>query len=440
MRTRLIIFSILLGYVFLPIASATPATPEEEYRKAYRLIRTADRIKYGGDSAEAAKTYREALSVLDGICDNHPAWHPSAIKQKTDYCTQQLWQRYPDVIGRNAESLPGKKLVVSFIDVGQGDSTLIEFPNGQNVLIDGGKEKAGEKVVRYLKGRAVGKIDLIIATHPDADHIGGLIEVINNFRVKKLIDPGKSHTTSLYARLLELVKKKNLPYKLGRQGDHYQFGEVTMRVLNPTDSLFPDTNNCSVVVELQYGEIKFLLPGDAAQAAELFMFQDKQLSRCQILKVGHHGSSHSSTEELLRAVKPEVAFISCGKENHFGHPSKETIERLTAIDCEYYRTDEQGNLRVETNGKTYRVILEKKKPRLKKGRKQWRAKTNINIARYEQLLELHRIGPVKAQAIIDYRAQNGRFSCIDDIVNVPGIGPKTLEKLRDVITVGELSP
>ena len=436
MKSRLIILLVLLGYIFLPVASATSTIPQKEFKRAYNLIRNADRFKYGESLTEAGKIYHEALLVLERLHKRYPAWKPAAIKQKIDYCTQQLWQRYPDVIGRNAESLPGEKLVVSFIDVGQGDSTLIEFPNGQTVLIDGGKEKAGETVISYLRSRAVGRIDIIIATHPDADHIGGLLEVINTFGVKKVIDPGKPHTTRLYERFLALVKNKNLPYELGRQGNIYQFGEVTMKVLNPTNSLYSDTNNCSVVVELQYGEIKFLLPGDAAQTAELSMVHDKQLSRCQILKVGHHGSSHSTTKELLRAVKPEVAFISCGKKNPFGHPAKEAVERITAVNCEYYRTDEQGNIRVETNGKIYRVILEKKKPKPGSERKQWCAKININNARYEQLLTLHRIGPVKAQSIIDYRTQHGRFSCIDDLVNVHGIGPKTLEKLQDMITVG----
>lgn len=438
MKSRLTGFALFFVLISVGLAAVTTTAPDEEYKRAYLLIGEANRLKFAGDTLAATDNFRQALAVLDGIQDNHPTWKPDAIKKSADQCTRELWERAPDVIGKYAQGLPGKNLVVNFIDVGQGDSTYIKCPNGRNILIDGGDSNAGEAVVRYLRSRGVVKIDLLIATHPDADHIGGLIDVVEQFLVGKFIDPGKTHTTDLYARLLNLVKTKRIPYDLGREGGSYAFDEVAIRILNPTDQLYPDTNDCSVVVELKYGDIKFLLPGDAAQAAETDMVLSKELSRCQILKAGHHGSSHSTTAEFLSSIKPEVAIISCGQDNRFGHPARGTLIRLESADCEFYRTDERGNIRVETDGRRYQLILEKAaavsaKPAERPLRES--EKLNINAATAEQLQEIPRIGPVTAKAIVDYRREHGPFQKIEDIVNVSGIGPKTLERLRDRIRV-----
>lgn len=438
MKTRLLALALFLGVVSAGLAALAKAAPEEEYKQAYLLIREANRLNYAGDTLGATDNYRQALTVLDGIQINHPTWKPDAIKQSADQCTRELWKRAPDVIGKYAQGLPGKKLVVNFIDVGQGDSTLIQCPNGRNILIDGGESKAGQAVVSYLRSRGIVKIDLLIATHPDADHIGGLVDVLEQYQVGQFIDPGKTHTTSLYENLLNLVSAKNIPYALGRKGDSYNFDEATMRVLSPTDQLYQDTNDCSVVIELKYGDIKFLLPGDAAEAAELNMVLSKTLSRCQILKAGHHGSSHSTTKKLLQSVKPEVAIISCGRDNRFGHPARETLSRLDSAGCEFYRTDEQGNIRVETDGRQYQVILEKRaqaSPAAAERPRRESEKLNINAATAEQLQQIPRIGPVTSKAIVDYRREHGPFQTIEDIVNVSGIGPKTLERLRDRIRV-----
>lgn len=401
------------------------------------LIKDADRLIRGYQLEPAVKKYHRALDILDKISNSNPGWNRLGIKKKAAHCAEYLWGRSPDLVG-SGRGLYGQKIEFSFIDVGQGDSTLVECPNGQNILIDGGKRNAGARVVKYLKGRGIRKIDLMIATHPDADHVGGLPAVINNFPVEKFMDPGKPHTTSYYDDLLTLVRDKKIFYELGRQGNEYNFGEVKLKILSPPDALFESPNNCSVVTEFQYGDIKFLLTGDAAKESELRMLNKGRLSRCQILKAGHHGSRHSTGEYFLLPVKPEVAIISCGKDNAFGHPKREVLDRLDAVDCDFYRTDERGTIRVEADRYIYKVFLEKKPPKENPHAERKRLeseKTNINVAHLDQLIELPRIGPSKGQAIIDYREEHGSFKCIADIVNVSGIGPKTFERLQDWITV-----
>ncbi|MDP8214288.1 MAG: helix-hairpin-helix domain-containing protein [Candidatus Euphemobacter frigidus] len=432
-KTIIVALTLLINFIDTSPASSSP---QDEFKKAYFLVKDGDRLIREQELKPAVEKYRRALAVLDELSNRNPGWNRQGIKKKADYCARHIWSRSPDAVGK-MPGLSGQKLIVSSIDVGQGDSILIECPNGQNILIDGGKRNAGSKVVEYLKERGVSRIDLLIATHPDADHVGGLPAVINNFTVKKFMDPGKPHTSRYYEDLLLLIKDKKIFYELGRQGNEYQFGEVKMRILSPPDSLFEDTNDCSVVTEFQYGDIKILLTGDAAKEAELRMLNKKRLSRCQILKAGHHGSRHSTGDYFLLPVKPEVALISCGRDNAFGHPKREVLDRLDAVDCDFYRTDERGDIRVETDGKVYQVILEKKEPEVKKAaRKRLESeKLNINVASLEQLVELPRIGPVKGQAVIDYRKEHGPFKCIEDIVRVKGIGPKTFERLEDWITI-----
>ena len=264
-----------------------------------------------------------------------------------------------------------KELEVVFLDVGQGDSTLINTPGGKHILIDGGigegsfgSEGQGKKtILPYLRSHGIDHLDAIVMTHPDFDHIGGLVSVIQakNLTVGEVLDPGVAHPSGGYLDLLEAVREcPEIKYRQPRAGDLLDWGEeVEVEVISPP-YLLKDNNESSIVIKLSYEDISFLFTGDASGIAENLMIEKYNYRlRSTVLKAGHHGSKHSSTEEFLKKVRPEAAVFSCGKENTYGHPNEETIERLKKIGAEMYRTDEQGTITITTDGKDYRVKTEK---------------------------------------------------------------------------------
>ncbi len=420
------------------------------------MIGEGKRLRYHGEENRAVRKVYRALEYLDRIEEKFPSWNPDAVKTKIASCEDLIRERLPDQSGREAKGLEGEKLVAHFIDVGQGDSTLIRCPGGENILIDGGKWQAAPKVLRYLRQRGIEKIDLMIATHPDPAHTGGLTEVIRHFEVKKFVDPGRELSSPFYVELLQALTDRKIPRARVRRGDQFRFGGVTLKILNPPDQLFDKVDDCSIVAEVRYGGTRFLLSGDAEQKAEIDLFVNRHLSRCQVLKVGQHGSSSSNCKGLLRQVKPEVAVVSCGKDNIYGHPTREVLDRLTAVGCEIRRTDRLGDIRVESDGRHYVVISRKEKRgrdfsgKIGKSAPKNQISTmvasappkpvdpdddriEINGADLYQLDSLPGIGPVRAQSIIDYRRKHGPFTRVQDLAKVYGIGPKTVEKLKDKV-------
>lgn len=239
---------------------------------------------------------------------------------------------------------------VHFIDVGQGDSILIKS-GGKAVLIDAGEAENGPAVVNYLKAQGVFALDLVIGTHPHADHIGGLADVLNAFPVAKVIDSGVAHTTQTYIDYLSLIRQKNIPFETP-SGQSIGLGEgARLDVLGPVRE-YEDLNNSSVVTRLVVGQVSFLLTGDMQQDAEADLVAVKDL-KSTILKVGHHGSSTSTSAAFLAEVNPEAAVISVGEGNSYGHPTAGTLARLTSVDV--FRTDEQGTIVITTDGTTYYV-------------------------------------------------------------------------------------
>ncbi|MGE7843202.1 MBL fold metallo-hydrolase [Lysinibacillus sp. NPDC093712] len=247
----------------------------------------------------------------------------------------------------------GHEMRVHFFDVGQGDSILIESPNGKTMLVDGGVKGAGQQVVSHINELGIDKLDVVVATHPDADHIGGLIPVLNSIPIEQFYDSGKVHTSQTFEEMLSLIDTNNIPYNVPNTGDSIALDdELEVKVLNAKENA-SDNNDASIVLKVTYGNISFLLTGDAGVALEKEMLQ--QNVKATVLKAGHHGSNTSSSQSFIQAVQPEVTILSYGKDNKYGHPHAEVVERLQAIGSKIYATAEAGTVTVSTDGVSYNV-------------------------------------------------------------------------------------
>ncbi len=251
----------------------------------------------------------------------------------------------------------GNNLLVNFIDVGQGDSTLIEFPNGETCLIDGGPRSSSEDLINFLKTRKIEKIDYLIGTHPHEDHIGGLPEVLKNFEVEKVYLPNKTANTVIFEDLLKEIKKNDLKIIVGKSGLNIVDKDgIKFDIIAPNNENYSNTNNYSIVTKIVYKDFSLLVTGDAERESELEMVERGYDLKSKVLKVGHHGSSTSSTSEFLEKVNPDYSIISLGKDNSYGHPHKEAIERLEQINTKVLRTDELGTIVIKTDGKNIEIL------------------------------------------------------------------------------------
>lgn len=249
-------------------------------------------------------------------------------------------------------------MAVTFLDVGQGDSVLIQTPAGKTILYDGGKKSAGEKIVSYLAKAGITSVDLLVASHPDADHIGGLIPVMEKIKVKKVLDSGKTHTSQTYFDYLTLIDKKNIPFEVAKAGQSVNLdSSLKVQVLNSTNSS-NDNNESSIVLKITHGNVNYLLTGDVTVKNELEMIK-KYNVKADILKAGHHGANTSTSQEFVNAIKPKVAVLSYGKDNQYGHPTSAVVSRLKASGAKLYHTALSGNITVTSNGNTYKVITER---------------------------------------------------------------------------------
>lgn len=243
-------------------------------------------------------------------------------------------------------------MIVHYIDVGQGDSILIQV-NDKNLLIDAGSGSSEDDVVNYLNKNNIKKLDYVLATHPHEDHIGGMDEVIENFEVGEFYSPKVAANTKTFKNMINELNKKNLKIKIVAEGmsDEFNLGEgAEVEVYTPMKGLYGELNNYSPIMKVSYGETSFLFTGDAEREAELEAISSVENLKSDVLKVGHHGSSLSTTEKFLEKVDPEVGVISVGEGNKYNHPTDETLSRLNDKSIKTYRTDIDGTVVIKSDG------------------------------------------------------------------------------------------
>ena len=252
------------------------------------------------------------------------------------------------------EFVAQEDLLIDYIDVGQADSILIRNQD-KVMLIDAGTNEAGETVVNYLENLGITKIDYLIGTHPHEDHIGGLDDVINKFDIGQIYMPKIETTTKTFEDVLEAIENKNLTVIAPNKGDEIVLGQATGEFITEPILDKDNLNVSSLIFRLEFGDNSFLFMGDAEEENEKTISWPKT----DVLKVGHHGSSTSSSEEFLKQVQPQYAIIMVGEGNSYGLPTQETIDKLNTIGSTIYRTDENGTIQLTSDGNTIEIKTSK---------------------------------------------------------------------------------
>ena len=244
-----------------------------------------------------------------------------------------------------------------YINVGQGDSIFIELPDNECMLIDAGEADSGKKIVEYITQLGYNKIDYLIATHPHADHIGGMKYVVNTFDIGLIYMPKVTTNTSTYINLLKAIDSKGLKIKSAKAGINIIDKEdFKIDILAPNNDKYEDLNDYSVVIKLVYKNISYLYMGDAEKISENEIKSDVSAN---VIKVGHHGSDSSSSLSFLKKVNPSIAIIQVGENNVYGHPKKVVLDRYLKLGTKIYRNDLNGNIVVSTDGEKLSIATEK---------------------------------------------------------------------------------
>ena len=254
---------------------------------------------------------------------------------------------------------------MTFFDVGQGDSCLIQTPFGQDILIDGGPDKSVIQKLSKAMPFYDRTIDMIIITHPHADHITGIIEVLQKYKVEKIYYSGVMYPSDFYVELLQKIEEHNVPKIVINKNQEINLEQdLNLKFLFPNEDLrgkeVLNLNNTSLVVRMDYKKDSFLFMADAEQEVEQILLKESLDLKADILKVGHQGAADSSSQEFLKVVSPEIAIVSVGEDNKYGHPSRRVLKRLEKLNAEIFRTDHNGDIKIISSGDNdYKVIVER---------------------------------------------------------------------------------
>ena len=249
----------------------------------------------------------------------------------------------------NSNMQAGDTLAVNFLDVGQGDCEFIQLPDGKCMLIDAGVSDSASKIASKISELGYEKIDYLIATHPHADHIGGMKRIVENFEIGEIYMPKASTNTKTFENLLQAISDKGLSINTAKAGKVlYESDDLKIEFLAPISDSYKDLNNYSAVIRLQYGNTVFLFTGDAEELAEgeILNAYSKSALKADVLKVGHHGSNTASSADFINSVMPKYAVIEVGEGNTYNHPHIEAVNTLNAVGAEILRTDLNGNITI----------------------------------------------------------------------------------------------
>ena len=254
-------------------------------------------------------------------------------------------------------------LTITYLDVGQGDSEFIEFPDGTTMLIDTGVYAKVDDVIDYIEELGYSRIDYLVLTHHHADHMGGAATIIRTFDIGKIYIPkipdSETPTTSYYSAFVNAVAEEGLKLTRGKNGVNIiDSSELSVEMFAPISDSYEDTNNYSIGIKIVYGDTSFLFFGDGEKLVENEVLESGFDVSANVYKASHHGSSTSSSSEFLDAVSPEYAVISCGEDNQYGHPHKETLEAFKERGITYFRTDKDGNIIAQSDGSTIEFYTE----------------------------------------------------------------------------------
>ena len=340
-----------------------------------------------------------------GVKQEKPQSEKGTVKEQSETPKHDEKIKDKEEVGTEADK--SGKLEVHFVDVGQGAAQIIITPAGKVMVIDGGNNDDEERMVSYLNELGVKKVDILVGTHPDADHIGGIDAVIDAFDIGKIYMPKVQKDTQTFESVLRAVQNKGLKVSTAKAGIDLELdGALSTKMIGPIAAFDPDNNEMSAIIRLEYGKNSFLLTGDAGVNTEADLIQSGAELKSTVLLVGHHGSDHSTSPAFLKAVQPEYAVIQVGK-NSYGHPTAGVLSKVSDAGAKIYRNDTDGTIVFTSNGKTISVD---KNPWTYVGNKQkdTAKTTQPSPAPAEQKPEasIAKTGTIKATASIDNATPN----------------------------------
>ena len=263
-----------------------------------------------------------------------------------------------------SSNTPGKALKLHVIDVGQANCLLLNTPDGKVILVDAGNGSDEKVITNYLKNQGITTIDAFLLTHPHEDHIGSAAAVLKAFKITRIIMPAATTNTKVFSDLLSTIKSKGLKITKAVPGLKIDLdSSIKIDILAPNSNSYDDLNNYSVVMKVTYGSTSYMLTGDAEEISETEILSKNYNLKSDVLQISHHGSSSSTSTQFLKAVSPNKAIISVGKDNDYGHPAASTLKRLQDAKIDIYRTDEVGSIIVSSDGKT--ITIDKKASTIK---------------------------------------------------------------------------